>query len=73
VGGHKSTSFFIHVAQQVTKRGDVQQVLPLFSQVYARPFSGGAGKWQLSTSGGSDPYWARDGKEVFYMNDNALN
>jgi Tol biopolymer transport system component/predicted Ser/Thr protein kinase len=42
------------------------------SEIYARPFSGGAGKWQISTSGGSDPYWARDGKEVFYMKENSF-
>jgi Tol biopolymer transport system component len=42
------------------------------SEVYAQPFPSGAGKWQISTSGGSDPYWARDGKEVFYMNENSL-
>jgi len=42
------------------------------SEVYARPFPGGTGKWQISTSGGSDPYWSRDGKEVFYMNENSF-
>ena len=32
-----------------------------------RPFPTGAGKWQVSTSGGSFPRWRRDGRELFYM------
>src|SRR4029077_268720 len=44
------------------------------SQVYVRSFagtlSGSGGKWQISTDGGSEPYWRRDGKELFYLNSN---
>jgi len=36
-------------------------------QVYVRSF-GSAGKWQISTEGGSAPHWSRDGKELFYIN-----
>jgi len=36
-------------------------------EIYARPFPSGAGKWQLSTNGGSWPRWRRDSREVFYM------
>ena len=36
-------------------------------QVYVVPFPHGAGKWQISTSGGSSPLWRGDGRELFYM------
>ena len=46
------------------------------SQVYVRSFagtlSGSGGKWQISTDGGSEPYWRHDGKELFYLNSNKL-
>jgi hypothetical protein len=29
--------------------------------------SGRGGKWQISASGGSEPTWRRDGKELFYL------
>ena len=35
--------------------------------VYARPVSGSGEKWQISTEGGSDHMWARNG-ELFYRN-----
>jgi serine/threonine-protein kinase len=35
-------------------------------EVYVRPFPGPGGKWQISTDGGSDPRWARNGREIFY-------
>ena len=42
-------------------------------EVYVMPFGGGAGKWQVSGTGGSQPVWRRDGKELFYWStDNAL-
>jgi serine/threonine protein kinase len=33
------------------------------------PFHGGQGKWQVSTTEGSQPKWSRDGKELYYAND----
>ena len=36
-------------------------------EVYVRPLSAAAGKWQISTGGGSYPRWRRDGKELFYL------
>lgn len=36
-------------------------------EVYVRPFPAGAGKWQVSTSGGFFPRWRRDGQELFYL------
>jgi hypothetical protein len=41
-------------------------------EVYVRPFPNvGAAKWQVSTSGGSEPLWANSGRELFFKNRNA--
>ena len=37
-------------------------------EVYVQPFPGPGGKWQISTEGGSEPVWARNGRELFYRN-----
>jgi len=34
---------------------------------FVRPFPGPGGKWQISTAGGSNPFWSRNGKELFYV------
>jgi Tol biopolymer transport system component/tRNA A-37 threonylcarbamoyl transferase component Bud32 len=36
-------------------------------EVYVTPFPGGGSKWQVSTSGGGEPHWRRDGKELYYL------
>ncbi len=36
-------------------------------EVYVAPFPGPGGKWQLSTQGGTNPIWRKDGKEIFYL------
>jgi WD40-like Beta Propeller Repeat len=36
-------------------------------EIYVRPFPGPGGQWQVSTSGGSQPVWRADGKELFYV------
>jgi serine/threonine-protein kinase len=36
------------------------------SDVYVQPFPGPGPKWLVSTDGGSDPVWARNGRELFY-------
>jgi Tol biopolymer transport system component len=36
------------------------------SEIYARPFPSGGGKWQVSGNGGSYPIWSGDGRQVFY-------
>jgi len=41
-------------------------------EVYVQPFPGPGGRWQVSTQGGSEPMWARDGNQLFYMNGNRL-
>jgi hypothetical protein len=40
--------------------------------VYVQPFAPGSpkavsGKWQISSSGGGEPRWRADGKELFYL------
>lgn len=37
-------------------------------EVYVVAFRGGQGKWQVSTNGGFQPQWSRDGKELYYFN-----
>jgi Tol biopolymer transport system component len=37
------------------------------NEVYVRPFPVAPGKWQLTTGGGEQPRWRRDGKELFYL------
>ena len=37
-------------------------------EVYVVAFRAGQGKWQVSTNGGYQPHWSRDGKEVYYFN-----
>jgi eukaryotic-like serine/threonine-protein kinase len=36
-------------------------------EVYVQPYPGPGGKWQISTEGGTEPVWARNG-ELFYRN-----
>jgi eukaryotic-like serine/threonine-protein kinase len=35
------------------------------NEVYVQPYPGPGGKWQISTEGGTEPVWARNG-ELFY-------
>jgi len=41
-------------------------------EVYARPFPAGDGKWQVSAAGGTQPRWSRDGREIFYLDGEAI-
>ena len=36
-------------------------------EIYLRPFPESGGKWQISTAGGAQPRWRRDGRELFYV------
>ncbi len=36
-------------------------------EVYVQSFPASSGKVQVSTQGGADPRWRRDGKELFYL------
>jgi Tol biopolymer transport system component len=41
-------------------------------QIYVRPFPNvDTGRWQISTSGGTRPLWARSGRELFYYDSGA--
>jgi Tol biopolymer transport system component len=37
------------------------------AEVYVQSFPVSGGKWQVSTTGGDQPQWRRDGRELFYM------
>ena len=38
-------------------------------EVYVQPFPANGSRWPISTSGGRQPSWRRDGKELFYATD----
>jgi serine/threonine-protein kinase len=40
--------------------------------VYVQPFPGPGGKWQISTDGGVNPMWSRNGRELFYESGDEL-
>ncbi|MGH9255893.1 MAG: protein kinase domain-containing protein [Vicinamibacterales bacterium] len=37
------------------------------NEVYVQPFPASGAKWQISTSGGAQARWRRDGKELYYL------
>ena len=41
-------------------------------EVYVRASSGSGGRWQISTEGGEEPKWSRDGRELYYRYGNVL-
>jgi WD40 repeat protein len=41
-------------------------------EIYVVPFPGPGGKWQVSNAGGSNPIWARDVRELFYLSGKKL-
>jgi Tol biopolymer transport system component len=42
------------------------------SEVYVKPFPGPGGRVRISTGGGDNARWRRDGKEIFYLERNTL-
>ena len=36
------------------------------TEVYVQPYPGPGGKWLISTDGGTEPQWNRNGRELFY-------
>jgi serine/threonine-protein kinase len=42
------------------------------SEIYVQEFPGPGGRWQVSTDGGEEPRWARNGREIFYRNGDSL-
>ena len=41
-------------------------------EVYVQTYSGPYRRWQISTRGGFDPVWAKDGHEIFYILGNKM-
>ncbi len=41
-------------------------------QVYVTAYPGLGGKWQVSTEGGTEPVWSRDGRRLFYRQGRSL-
>lgn len=41
-------------------------------EVYVRPYPGPGKRWQVSTNGGSEPRWSRNGQELFYRDGDKL-
>jgi hypothetical protein len=41
-------------------------------EVYVRAAGATGGRWQISTTGGEEPRWSPDGRELYYRNDTRL-
>jgi len=41
-------------------------------EIYVRPYPGPGGRIQLSTDGGLEPLWSRDGSELFYRTSSSM-
>ena len=37
------------------------------NEIVVQPFPGPGGKFQISTNGGAQPRWNKNGKEIFYV------
>jgi len=35
-------------------------------EIYVQPYPGPGGRWPISTEGGTEPVWSRNGRELFY-------
>ncbi|MGH9253592.1 MAG: protein kinase domain-containing protein [Vicinamibacterales bacterium] len=42
------------------------------NEIYVMPFPAAGGKWQISTAGGEQLAWRRDGKELFFLAGNSI-
>jgi hypothetical protein len=41
-------------------------------EVFVQNFPPSGGKWQISNSGGTEPSWRRDGKELYFLSGSKL-
>jgi dipeptidyl aminopeptidase/acylaminoacyl peptidase len=41
-------------------------------EIYIQPFPGTGQKWQVSTSGGVEPTWRSDGKELYFVSGDSI-
>lgn len=37
------------------------------AEIYVRPFPGPGSRWKVSTTGGTEPRWRKDGREIYYL------
>jgi hypothetical protein len=42
------------------------------TEVFAQAVERGGGRWRISTNGGTEPHWRRDGKELFFLSGDAM-
>jgi serine/threonine-protein kinase len=42
------------------------------AEIYVRPYPGPGRKWQISSDGGTEPVWSRNGRELFYRDGYAM-
>jgi Tol biopolymer transport system component len=42
------------------------------NEIYVRPFPGPGEKWAISTEGGNEPVWPRNGRQIFYRTGDAM-
>ena len=56
------------IAYQSNESGQFQvYVLPFQVNAQGQLLAGAGGKWMVSTGGGTQPVWRRDGKELYYL------
>jgi serine/threonine-protein kinase len=41
-------------------------------EIYVRDMTGQGGQWQVSSGGGEEPHWSRDGRELFFRAGNRM-
>jgi Tol biopolymer transport system component len=41
-------------------------------EIYVQPYPGPGGKWQISSGGGTEPLWNRNGRELFYRSSTGM-
>jgi len=42
------------------------------NEVYVRQFPGPGGRWQISSEGGTEPLWSRNGRQMFFRRGNQI-
>jgi serine/threonine-protein kinase len=41
-------------------------------EIYVRDMAGAGGRWQVSTGGGEEPHWSKDGRALYFRTGNRL-
>jgi Tol biopolymer transport system component len=41
-------------------------------EIYVRDMAASGGRWQVSTSGGEEPHWSKDGRALYFRNGNRM-